>query len=242
MVEIIMVASGKGGTGKSTVSCFLARSFAQKGEKVLVAEVDTRIRSVDLILGAEQRAVYDMGDVLEGRISPFEAVTRVPGESGLYILPASFQGTNADLSGFEGIVNSLYDEFDYIIRDVSAAPGSVFDTVCKVSSIGIVVVTADAVSVRGGRAVSDKMYREGLDNIRLVVNKFDREIFSHSGFVDLDRVIDSVCAQLLGVVPISEGIAAASVRGEPLGEKTSEKRVFDALAARLSGNDIPIII
>ena len=108
--------------------------------------------------------------------------------------------------------------------------------------MGIIVITPDIISVRDGRIVSDEMYDSGVKDIRLVINKYVRQTFRHSGFADMDEIIDRTCARLLGVIPMSSQIAVNAIKGELLSMSSQEKQIFTAVAQRVMGKDIQIII
>ena len=242
MAEIVMIASGKGGTGKSTVSAFLATELALSGKKVLLTELDAGLRSLDVICGTERQTVYDIADVLAGRCRRSKAMVSRPSTDNLKIIAAPYNPADGDFSGFKSFTDKIYNDFDYIIADVSAGLGNPFRSACKAAVTGIVVVTPDLISVRDGRVISDEMYNQGIKDIRLVINKFNNKIFKSSGFADLDRVIDGVCARLIGVVPMSDAIASCTAAGAPLARGTLEKQIFSAISGRLSGRDSQILI
>lgn len=241
MATVIMVASGKGGTGKSTFAAFFAAELALSGKKTLLIELDAGLRSIDVISGTGNQAVYDIGDILAGRCSVDKAVTISPHSEKLHIISAPYSAGSDDFSGLRRMVNSVYGDYDYIVMDTAAGLGNAFYEAAKVAVMGIIVITADVVSVRDGRLVGDEMYAEGVSDIRLIINKFSEETFKYSGFEDLDRIIDAVCARLLGVIPYSGRIAACSMNGTVLGESV-EKQIFSAIAQRTMGKDIQIII
>lgn len=241
MATVMMIASGKGGTGKSTFSAFLSEELAVAGKKTLLIELDAGLRSIDIITGAERQAVYDIGDVLAGRCTIEKAMLQSQHSKNLYIVAAPYRNFDSDFSQLKTVIDSLYQKFDYIIIDTAAGLGDAFYAAAKVAVIGIIVVTADAVSVRDGRLVSDELYDSGVKNIRLVVNKFSHQTFDYSGFEDLDEVIDAVCARLLGVIPFSQDIVVSSMRGTTL-TPGRDKQIFSAIAQRIMGKDIQIII
>lgn len=242
MATVLMIASGKGGTGKSTVATYIATELAQKNFKTLLIELDAGLRSIDVISGIEQTAVFDIGDVLQGRCDPYRAMSASPHSANLSIIAAPYKSFDTDFSNFKQVTDSLYDDFDYIIIDTAAGVGKAFYAACKSSVMGVLVVTPDVISVRDGRLVSDEMFRNGVKDIRLIINKFSQQTFKYSGFEDLDAVIDGVCAQLLGVVPMSKQIAVNAISGSQLQAGTQEKIIFSAISERITGKEIQIII
>lgn len=241
MAQVIMVASGKGGTGKSTVSTLLATELALLGHKTFLTELDSGLRSIDVISGISEMAVYDIGDVLAGSCSVEKAMVNSPYTDKLSIVMAPYKSQNISFDGLKKVIDRLYDDFEYIIIDTAAGVGKAFEGALKVSQRAIIVANADGISVRDARVVSDEIYNYGISDIRLVVNKFDKNTFKFSGFYDLDQVIDFACAQLLGVVPSSEQIAVCTMNGNLLPEQSKEKQIITAIAKRILGYQQQIV-
>jgi septum site-determining protein MinD len=242
MTKVLMIASGKGGTGKSTVASFLSDALASLDRKVLLVELDAGLRSIDVISGVSQDAVYDLGDVLSGRCEAEKAMIHKESQPLVSIIPAPYSSDFLDFTGFENFINSAYGDFDYIVIDTSAGLGPAFKAAVKVANIGIAVLTPDLICVRDARVITDAMYDRGIRDIRLVINKFSYDLFRHTGYADLDEVIDDACGQLLGLIPMSNEIAIASQKGTGLSQASKEAAVFKAIASRLEGNEIQLII
>jgi len=242
MAQVIMIASGKGGTGKSTFATYLATELALKKYRTLLIELDAGLRSIDVISGTGRQAVYDLGDVLENRCDVYKAMITSPHTENLKIIAAPYKNFNADFSDLRQVTDSVYQDFDYIIMDTAAGLGNAFQAACKVAVMGIIVITPDIISVRDARLVSDEMYNSGVKDVRLIINKFARQTFRHSGFEDLDEIIDRTCARLLGVIPMSREIAVNAIKGEQLLLSSQEKQIFTAIAQRVMGKDVQIII
>lgn len=241
MATVLMIASGKGGTGKSTVATYIATELALKNKKTLLIELDAGLRSIDVISGIQQ-AVFDIGDVLHGRCDAYKAMSTSPHTANLSIIAAPYKNSDTDFSNFRQVTDSLYNDFDYIIIDTAAGLGQAFYAACRSAVMGIIVVTPDIISVRDGRLVSDELYKSGITDIRLIVNKFSDQTFRFSGIEDLDAIIDDVCAQLLGVIPMSRQIAVNAISGSPLMQGSQEKLIFSAISDRITGKEIQIII
>jgi septum site-determining protein MinD len=242
MAHVIMIASGKGGTGKSTFAAYLSAELAYKKKKTLLIELDAGLRSIDVISGTDRQAVYDLGDILSGACTPEKAMIVSPYTENLYIIAAPYKSLGTDFTGFKSVVDSVYTDFDFIVIDTAAGLGTAFQAACNVSVTGIVVVTPDIISVRDGRIVSDEMSECGINDIRLVINKFSVQTFRFSGFEDMDDIIDQTCARLLAVIPMSQQIAVSAISGEQLSLTSVEKQIFSAAAQRIMGKDIQIII
>ena len=242
MARVIMIASGKGGTGKSTVATYLSQELAFKGYKTFLTELDMGFRSIDVISGISDVTVYDVGDVLEGSCTADKAVVVSPNTDKLHIMAAPGRKSGVKLNNLKAFVDSIYNDYEYIILDTAAGIGEVFGAAIEVSNMAIVVATPDAVSVRDARIVSDEIYYGGIKDVRLIINKYSRETFRHSGFTDGDSIIDACCAQLLGVVPMEEHLHLSAMTGKPLTNGSISKRVFSSMVERLNGSHVQIIV
>ena len=241
--RVIMVASGKGGTGKSTVSVFTAGCLAKRGRRVLLVELDSGLRSVDYIAGIAGKTVYDIGDILEGRCDAAKAIVESPLYKGLYVVSAPYSGGNVRVDALAAFVRSAREVFDDIFLDTAAGMGVPFLAAMSVCTMGLIVITHDPVATRDGRIVCDALCEHGVTQLRLVINKVPPTI-EECGVNDLDECIDTVGAQLLGVVPLRQAVADAGSHGLglPPSEKEIAHAVFHAMAARLCGEEVPLLV
>ena len=235
MAQVIMIASGKGGTGKSTVAAFLAHELAFKGYKTFLTELDMGLRSIDVISGISELAVYDIGDVLQGDCSVQKAIITSPYTDKLHIMPAPGQKSGVRFENLKKLTDSIYNDYDFIIIDTAAGMGEAFTAALTVSAVAVIVATPDAVSVRDARIVSDEIYAAGIKDIRLIINKYNKDTFRHTGFDDADQIIDACCAQLLGVIPYDVSVQLASMAGKPLQGDSLVKKIFGSICERISG-------
>ena len=242
MARVIMIASGKGGTGKSTVATFLSHELAFKGYKTFLTELDMGFRSIDVISGISEMTVYDVGDVLNGSCTKEKAVVISPQTEKLHIMAAPGRKSGVNLHNLKAFVDSIYNDYDYIIIDTAAGIGEVFSAALSVANMAIVVATPDAVSVRDARIVSDEIYYGGVKDVRLIINKYNKETFRHSGFADGDSIIDACCAQLLGIVPSDDQMHLSAMTGKPLVYGSTPKKIFMSMVERLNGSHAPIIV
>lgn len=130
MAKVMMIASGKGGTGKSTVAVFMATELALDGNRTLLIELDAGLRSVDVISGTGRQAVYDISDVLKGRCEPQKAILTSPHTDKLHIIAAPYKSSDTDFTGFKQMTDSLYEDYDYILIDTAAGLANAFYAAC----------------------------------------------------------------------------------------------------------------
>lgn len=240
MAKIFLITSGKGGTGKSSLTALLGRELASRGRSVLLIELDSGLRGLDMMLGVSDRVVFDLGDLLTGRCRPVEAITVIPTTEGnLHYIAApvdpylhpGYDELSHLLSGFGGY-------FDYILLDSPAGLGRLLEHAAPLSSAALIITHALPVSVRDAAALVSRLRLYGSKSQRLIINGYTPR--RNSAFSDLDEVIDLVGAQLLGVVPQDSELTAAMSGGVPLPQKAPSHEAITAIAARLEGEYVPL--
>lgn len=241
MGTITMVASGKDGVGKSTVSVFVGAALAQAGENVLIVELDSGLRSIDVISGVYSKIIYDIYDVLNGNCEPKKAIVRSPLSDKLYVLSAPFNSGSLPVDRFVRLCTALADQFDHVIIDSSSAPGAIV-AAAAVAMRGIVVSTVDPIGIRGSKVVVDRLLDQSVNDVRLVLNRVIPERVFKGIVPNLDFCIDNIGARLLGVVPELDDIALACAGIAPLPKGSLAASVFSNIAERLKGNDVPLLI
>ena len=244
MDNVIVVASGKGGTGKSTVCICLSVALVKLGKKVLLIDSDCGMRGLDIMLDIEQDILFDASDAVCGNCSFGEAVYKSRHNKNLFLMAAPFDAENElSPSVFRQLVNSVKNSFDYVIIDSPAGISSGFVTAAAPADKALIVTNAEPTSVRGGLKVRKKLEALGVKDMRLVINRFDKKMFRKLGFYeDLDAVIDAAQTQLIALVPFSVDISVIMQRGAAGLDKSTALAVFDCLAERLEGKRVPLMI
>ncbi len=244
MDNVIVVASGKGGTGKSTVCICLSVALVKLGKKVLLIDSDCGMRGLDIMLDIEQDILFDASDAVCGNCSFGEAVYKSRHNKNLFLMAAPFDAENElSPSVFRQLVDSVKNSFDYVIIDSPAGINSGFVTAAAPADKALIVTNAEPTSVRGGLKVRKKLEALGVKNMRLVINRFDKKMFRKLGFYeDLDAVIDAAQTQLIALVPFSIDISVIMQRGAAGLDKSTALEVFDRLAERLEGRRVPLMI
>lgn len=236
MPKILLVTSGKGGTGKTTVSLLLAHALCQRDRNVLLLELDSGLRGLDLLLGVSDRVVYDLSDYLCGRCRPAKAIVPCETERGnLHLIAApSDRHFVADQQALAQLLKSLSSCYDDLILDAAAGLGRGFDVASALCTAALVVTTPDPVSVRDASKAAAMLRRTGS---RLVVNKFSTRQLS-GDLPHLDAIIDTVGAQLISVIPEDPAVAQAAVEGKlpPAGSPAMQE--IQDLARRLLGERV----
>ena len=235
MPKIILVTSGKGGTGKSTVSQLLGRQLAMRGKNALLVELDSGLRGLDLMLGLSDRVVYDLSDILTGRCRPYEAIIPAATQRGnLHLIAAPVDRYFVpDKKRLSILLRNLSGCYDFLILDSAAGVGKEFDIAASVAEEALVVATPDPVSLRDASRVAVSLKCPS----RLVINKFTQRALRYS-FPHLDAMIDMAGMQLISVVPEDEMIPTACACGRELPANSAAKGEIDDLAARLLGERV----
>lgn len=242
MSNVIVVASGKGGTGKSTVCICLSVELVKLGKRVLLIDCDCGMRGLDIMLDMEQDILFDASDAVCGNCTPEEAVYHSSNIKNLSLMAAPFDTENElSPSVFRQLVDGLKNRFDYVIIDSPAGIGSGFVTAAAPADRSLIVANAEPTSVRGGVKLRRKLESLGISDIRLVINRFDRKVFSKLGFYsDLDEVINAVQTQLIALIPYDMGISVIMQRGAAGLDEAPALPVFGCLARRLEGQRVPL--
>ena len=243
MDNVIVVASGKGGTGKSTVCICLSVALVKKGKRVLLIDCDCGMRGLDIMLDIEQDILFDASDAVCGNCSFGEAIYKSRHNKNLFLMAAPFDAENElSPSVFKQLVDSVKNNFDYVIIDSPAGISSGFVTAAAPADRALIVTNAEPTGVRGGLKVRKKLEALGVKNLRLVINRFDKKMFKKLGFYkDLDAVIDAAQTQLIALVPFSVDISVIMQRGAAGLEKSPALEVFDRLVNRLEGKRVPLL-
>lgn len=244
MNNVMVVASGKGGTGKSTVCICLSVALVQQGKKVLLIDCDCGMRGLDIMLDIEQDILFDASDAVSGNCAFGEAVYKSRNNENLYLMAAPFDAENElSPSVFRQLVDTVKDNFDYVIIDSPAGIGSGFVTAAAPADSALIVTNAEPTSVRGGVKVRKKLEAAGIKNIRLVINRFDKRLFRKLGFYeDLDAVIDAAQTRLIALIPFDLRISVVMQRGAAGIEGGAAFAVFDRLARRIQGENVPLVL
>ena len=220
----------------------LAAELAARGHRVLLIELDSGLRSVDIIAGVYGRTVYDIEDIMCARCEADKAVVESPIYKGLSVISAPYSGGSINKAALGVMTEKLSDVFEYILIDTAAGMGEAFLAAASVCRAALLVLTPDPVALRDGRIVADALLSDARTELRLIVNRVNPDTVVKNGIRDLDECIDTVGVQLLGVIPESAQIMQAAANGVPLAEKCKEKQVFRHIAARICGEEAPLII
>lgn len=239
MGKIIFIASGKGGTGKSTCTVCLARELASMGRRVLLADCDTGLGSLDIMLRVSERTLYNWGDIICGACNARDALIPAGENLALLAAPRRWDDRFTPYS-FREMIANYKDSFDYILIDSPAGTGRGFSLALKTAEAAIIVAPAETVSLRSCRAAADIIYEEGITELYLILNKFNSYETRLGNLLNIDEVIDAVAARLIGVIPLSDEFTALSMTGAPLPPRSNAALAIKRTAKRIEGENLPL--
>ena len=244
MGKVIVVASGKGGTGKTTAVGALASCLAALGHKTLCIDCDVGMRNLDVTLGMSSFAVTDFGDVLSGDIPLETACAAHPNISNLYFLPAPAAMCPEDInrSAFLKMIETIKSSFDYCLIDAPAGVGQGFRLAASGADMGLIVTTGDVSSMRDSQKAAQLLRDTGLNDLRLIVNRV-RPRHYRKLKATIDDTIDTVSVRLIGIVYEDEAVIISANREIPLilYERKHAARQFLRIAERITGAEIPLL-
>ena len=243
MEKVWVVASGKGGTGKSTLVVNLGAALAAEGYKILLVDLNVGLRCLDLCLGLDDRVLFDVMDVLEGVCRAKDAILPYPAIDSLFLMPAA---QSRETKGFDGhrlkaMCESLTNEFDMIFLDCPPGLDSIPAQAAMAAFRGIVVTTMDPAAVRDADRMAAEFSAAGVAETYLVVNRFRNDFFQKQIVPSSQVIAGSLGLPLLGTIPEDEVVGAATLLGIPAVIHQSDSpaaRVFSAMAGRMPGKEL----
>jgi len=245
MGEVIVITSGKGGVGKTTTTANIGTALAVLGHKVALVDTDIGLRNLDVVLGLENRIVYDIVDVTSGHCRLKQALIKDKRFEGLFLLPAAQtkEKTAVNPQQMIALCQDLKKEFDYCIIDCPAGIEQGFKNAIAGAEKAVVVTTPEVSAVRDADRIIGLLEAAELREPKLVVNRIRPEMVKKGDMMDIDDMIDILAVDLLGVVPEDETIVVSTNRGEPavLDSESKAGAAYRNIARRIAGEDVPLM-
>lgn len=246
MGQVIVVTSGKGGVGKTTTTANLGAALAQAGKRVVLVDADIGLRNLDLLMGLENRIVYDLVDVVNGNCRLRTALIKDKrfGEN-LCLLPAAQTRDKTAVAPeqMQEVCAELSRDFDFVIIDCPAGIERGFQNAIAAAERAIVVTTPEVSAVRDADRVIGLLEAAEKAPPMLVLNRFRPAMAKKGEMMDITDVLDVLSIDLLGVVPEDEHIVVSTNRGEPavLSNQSKAGEAYRNIARRLQGEDVPVL-
>lgn len=247
MTKIIIIASGKGGTGKTSLAAGISAALAAQDKKVLVVDGDSGLRNLDIVLGMSDRVVFSFADVASGMIPLLEAAAHHPALAKLFLLTAPAEPLVSGAltqDGMRLLAEQAEDAgFDYVIIDGPAGLDEAFRAFSSVAHEAIVVTCGGSGSLRGAERMARMLEDDGMRSVRLVVNRIRRRLIRRGAIGTVDDAMDATGLCLLGIVPEDETVSVCAGKGIPLtqGGARSAAAAYRNIAARLGGREVPLM-
>ena len=244
--QVITVTSGKGGVGKTTLVANLGIALAMRAQRVIVIDGDVGLRNLDVMLGLENRIVYDLVDVIEGRCRLRQALVRDKRFSELFLLPAAQTRDKSAVrpEDMVDLCNKLRPEYDIVLIDCPAGIEQGFQYAIAPADQIVIVTNPEVGAVRDADRVIGLIEAAEKWPARLVINRLKPELVKRGEMMDVSQVVELLAIDLIGIVPEDATILAAANQGQPVAlsnDGAHAGKAFHNIARRLLGEDVPFM-
>lgn len=244
MSEVIVVTSGKGGVGKTTTSANVGTGLAKLNKKVVLIDTDIGLRNLDVVMGLENRIVYNLVDVVEGSCRIKQALIKDKRYPTLYLLPSAQtrDKTSVTPEQMQKLIEELKEEFDYIILDCPAGIEQGFKNAIAGADRALVVTTPEVSAIRDADRIIGLLEANDVKKTDLIVNRIRMDMVKKGDMMSIDDVVDILSINLIGAVPDDEHIVISTNQGEPLvGSDTLAGKAYMNICHRIMGEEIPLL-
>lgn len=243
--RVIVITSGKGGVGKTTTTANIGAGLASRGKRVLMIDTDIGLRNLDVVMGLENRIVYDLVDIIEGRCRSTQALIKDKRCANLSLIPAAQIRDKNDVSPeqMKQLIEILKVDFDYILVDCPAGIEQGFKNAIAAADEAIIVTTPEISATRDADRIIGLLEASEVKKYKLIVNRIKMSMVKEGNMLSVDDILDILAIDLLGVVPDDENIVISTNKGEPIvykGESLAAQ-AYKNIVARIEGEEIPLL-
>ena len=245
--KVITVTSGKGGVGKTTVTANLASAMAMSGKKVCAIDCDIGLRNLDIVMGLENRIVYDIVDIVEGRARLKQAMIKDKRHPTLHLIPAAQTRDKSAVTPKDMVMvcDQLREEMDFIFLDCPAGIENGFKNAIAPSDQVLIVVNPEVSSVRDADRIIGLIEAEEKGPGYLIINRMKHEMVERGEMLSQADILDILAVELLGIIPEDENIVVSSNRGNPIAMEEDNgsfsRQAFHHITRRLCGEEVPFL-
>lgn len=244
--RVITITSGKGGVGKTTLAANLGVALARQGQRVVVIDADVGLRNLDVMLGLENRIVYDLVDVIEKRCRLRQALVRDKRLSELFLLPAAQTRDKSAVQPDDmvSVCENLREQHDFILIDSPAGIEQGFRYAIAPADEIIIVTNPEIAAVRDADRVIGLIEAEEQGPTQLIVNRVKPDMIRRGEMLDIADVVELLAIDLIGIVPEDEAILIATNQGRPIAfssDSSMTGQAFHNIARRLRGEEVPFL-
>ena len=242
MSEVIVITSGKGGVGKTTTTANVGTGLAKEGKKVVLIDTDIGLRNLDVVMGLENRIVYNLVDVVEGNCRIKQAMIKDKKYPNLFLLPSAQtrDKTSVTPEQMSKLVEELKSEFDYIILDCPAGIEQGFKNAIAAADRALIVTTPEVSAIRDADRIIGLLEANDIRDIHLIINRLRPDMIARGDMMSVDDVTEILAVDLIGTILDDEQIVIATNQGEPLSGKGSQaEEEYQNICRRLMGEEVP---
>lgn len=243
--KAVVITSGKGGVGKTTAVANIGTALGLMGRRVAVIDADIGLRNLDVVMGLENRIVYDLVNVIEGTCRIKQALIKDRRTDGLYLMPAAQtrQKSAIQPDQMQELCEELKQDFDYILIDSPAGIEQGFRNAVAGAAEAIIITTPEVSAIRDADRVIGLLEAEGMGSPVLIINRFQTTMVREGDMVSREDILELLAIDLLGVVPEDRDIIVSSNRGVPVvhDPKSKSGEAFRRIAGRMEGDEVPLM-
>lgn len=243
--KVVVITSGKGGVGKTTATANIGAGLAMLGKSVVVVDADIGLRNLDLLMGLENRIVYDIVNVVEGTCRLRQALIKDKRQQNLNLLPAAQTRDKdaVDPEQMKSLCDELRKQFDYILIDSPAGIEQGFKNAATGADTAVVVTTPEVSAVRDADRIIGILDSLEIKEHKLLINRIRMDMVVRGEMMSVEDVLDVLAIDLIGVVPYDETIITSTNKGEPAIYDASSLagRAFKNVVARLDGEEVSFL-
>lgn len=244
MSEVIVVTSGKGGVGKTTTAANIGHYLSALNKRVVLVDTDIGLRNLDVVMGLENRVVYNLVDVVEGNCSVKQALIKDRHCPDLYLLPTAQTRDKSAVSPeqMKKLIDVMKTEFDFILLDCPAGIEQGFQNAIAAANKAIVITTPDVAAIRDADRVIGLLEQKDIKNIKLIINRLRVDMMRRGDMMSIDDIVEILNVDLLGAIPDDEQVVIYTNQGKSVASTNSlAGKAFENIAKRLAGDQIPLL-
>lgn len=241
MCEVIVITSGKGGVGKTTTSANIGTGLAKLRKRVVLIDTDIGLRNLDVVMGLENRIVYNLVDVIEGTCRYRQALIKDKNTPNLFLLPSAQTKDKSAVTPeqMKKLVEELKEEFDYVILDCPAGIEQGFQNAIAAADRALVVTTPEVSAIRDADRIIGLLEANDIKKIDLIVNRIRMDMVKRGEMMSIDDVVEILAVDLIGAIPDDENIVISTNQGQPLvGDDSLAGKAYMNICKRVIGENV----
>lgn len=244
MGEVIVITSGKGGVGKTTTTANIGVGLAKMNKKVVVIDTDLGLRNLDVVMGLENRIVYNLVDIIEGNCRMKQALIKDKRYENLYLLPSAQTKDKSAVSPeqIRKLTEELAEEFDYVLLDCPAGIEQGFQNAIAGANRAIVVTTPEISAIRDADRIIGLLEKHNIKKIDLIINRIRMSMVKRGDMMSVEDVTEILGTPLLGAIPDDEQIVVTTNQGEPvIGTDSLSGKAYANICKRIAGEKVTFL-